>query len=118
MTRVSRELTTCRLCATERRQTVLLSSNTFAGGTGLDGRPGGMLRLSMRFWVQRCPKCGYCATDLSRDRGYELPVVPMAGYDGIWADPKHLVPDLPPFSVGERRDSLQSVVQGKRYRAQ
>jgi hypothetical protein len=118
MTRIKRELTTCRLCATERRQTVLLSSNTFAGAAGLDGRPGGMLGLSMEFWVQRCPRCGYCATDLSRDSRFELPVVPVAGYDGIWAGPEHLVPDLPPRSVGERGDSLESVVQSNRYRAQ
>jgi len=72
----------------------------------------------MKFWVQRCPNCGYCAMDLSGDSDADLPVVPVAGYGEIWADPELIVPDLASGLLREPIDSVRSLVASKRYRVQ
>ncbi len=40
----------------------------------LDTRPNGPIRATIDFWMQRCPHCGYCASDLStiHERAVEL----------------------------------------------
>lgn len=35
------------------------------GSSDLDTRPPEMLRSTISMWVQRCPGCGYCSSDLS-----------------------------------------------------
>ncbi len=118
MTFISKELEKCIVCGTESRHLVLLSSNTF-GGEDLDGRPPNMLRRTMKRWVQRCRRCGYCATNLEHDHEYVLPVAPAVREDNRWI---WLAPEPPTdsrsHSSTERRDFLQSVVQGEQYRAQ
>ena len=54
----------CGLCGAKIKVTVV-------GGTGpfaihdLDTRPAGMMRVAIFTLVQRCLKCGYCASDIS-----------------------------------------------------
>ncbi|MGH9632390.1 MAG: hypothetical protein ACRD7E_29135, partial [Bryobacteraceae bacterium] len=41
----------------------------------LDTRPGEPLRSTLPLWMQRCPKCGYCAEDITRIRELAVEVV-------------------------------------------
>lgn len=50
----------CAVCDGVSEHRVLGSTSTF-GYPDLDGRPSGLARTTMRFWVQTCPSCGYCA---------------------------------------------------------
>jgi hypothetical protein len=118
MTRLARSKITCRLCAAVSRQTILLSSNTFGSVPGLDGRPGGMLRLTMKFWVQRCGACGYCAEDLSKDEFNDVPVLRVLRYDGSSATLEEPLLHGQPVWSDDRRAFLQSVVASKPYRTQ
>lgn len=99
------------VCQTESNHAILLSSNTFGGLPDLDGRPPSMLRGTMGYWVQRCPQCGYCATDLGRERRAALPVIPLDEIDESPAD-------SPEEPSSERRAFLESIVRGARYQAQ
>jgi rubrerythrin len=55
---------TCAVCGVVSKQTVLRSTNSF-GSPDLDLRPPEMQRSTMNAWVQCCPSCGYCSTDLA-----------------------------------------------------
>ncbi|QSQ17296.1 hypothetical protein [Myxococcus landrumensis] len=53
----------CAVCDSVSEQRSLGSTSTF-GHPDLDGRPDLLARTTLRFWVQTCPACGYCATSL------------------------------------------------------
>ena len=55
----------CALCENEATFTGILSTNEL-GSPDLDTRPSQMRRSSIFAWVQRCPVCGYCASDVSK----------------------------------------------------
>jgi len=63
----------CSVCGEESFQQELASTNMM-GSSDLDGRPPEMMRSTMDTWVESCPSCGYCATDLSEhlDHGGEI----------------------------------------------
>ncbi|MEW6735788.1 MAG: DUF2225 domain-containing protein [Acidobacteriota bacterium] len=54
----------CAVCGAKHEQTVLRSTNQM-GPSDLDGRPAEMARSTMPYWVQTCPDCGYCSSDIS-----------------------------------------------------
>ena len=56
--------TECSLCGTPSEQRIGRVP-TSDGLPDLDSRPSEQMRSSIVFWVQRCPNCGYCATDIS-----------------------------------------------------
>jgi len=56
----------CSLCATRSDQR-LVNVTQSEGLPDLDSRPAEPARSALAFWVQRCPSCGYCATDISLD---------------------------------------------------
>ena len=55
----------CAVCGTETEYTEIGSTNSF-GSPDLDTRPPEMTRSTIFAWVQRCPKCGFCAADVSK----------------------------------------------------
>ena len=65
MTSYAESSVTCAVCRTVSTQVGLRSTNTLQP-PDLDFRPGEMMRSTMHAWVQRCPKCDYCARDLSK----------------------------------------------------
>jgi hypothetical protein len=77
-----------------------------------------MLRLTMKFWVQRCAGCGYCAPDLSADAVDDLPVTRVLDYDGEAATLEEPVIDPPRAWTSQRKDLLRAVVASNVYRAQ
>ncbi len=64
MTTLYEQTVKCAACGSENVFTVVGSTNTF-GSPDLDTRPPEMRRSTMFAWVQRCPACGYCASDIS-----------------------------------------------------
>lgn len=56
----------CSVCGFKSEQTILLSTNTF-GPPDLDLRPASMMRETMCWWVQECPRCGYVAKSIDND---------------------------------------------------
>jgi hypothetical protein len=78
-------LSTCAFCGNQQETFSLLSSNT-DGHYDLDLRPPEMLRSSMRYWVQECEHCGYCATDISEEIPDEMrsliePIINLLGFE-------------------------------------
>lgn len=64
MTTLYEEKVQCAICGTETEFTEIGSTNSF-GSPDLDTRPPEMQRSTIFDWVQRCPECGYCASDVS-----------------------------------------------------
>jgi hypothetical protein len=56
----------CSLCGTRSEQR-LVNMTPGSRLPDLDSRPAEPARSALPFWVQRCPSCGYCATDISLD---------------------------------------------------
>jgi len=64
MTTLYQEKIRCAVCGAETECTGIGSTNAF-GSPDLDTRPPEMKRSTIFAWVQRCPECGYCASDVS-----------------------------------------------------
>jgi hypothetical protein len=64
MTTIYTEIKRCAICDSESEFTGISSTNRF-GSPDLDTRPPEMMRSTIHTWVQRCPQCGYCASDIS-----------------------------------------------------
>jgi hypothetical protein len=56
----------CSLCGVQSYQ-MIVSPIEPQGLPDLDTRPAEMVRSTLPCWVQRCPHCGYCATDIALD---------------------------------------------------
>ena len=54
----------CAVCSAVSEQTILLSTNRF-GAPDLDLRPAEMMRSTMPWWIQECPKCNYVSTSIN-----------------------------------------------------
>ena len=76
---------TCSVCGKETEFSVLGSTNSF-GAPDLDLRPAPMRRLTMEYWVQECPECGFVATHIDQPLGCDRSVLESEAYrtcDGI-----------------------------------
>ena len=58
----------CCVCGTNSNHEVVGSSYSH-GSSDLDTRPPEMTRSTIYYSIQRCPSCGYCASDLSECSG-------------------------------------------------
>ncbi len=72
----------CSLCGQVSPQKALTSTDR-NGLPDLDTRPPESLRSSLRYWVQCCPNCGYCAPDIDREYPLAVEVVRQAGYQAL-----------------------------------
>ena len=54
----------CCICRKTSTHMGIASTNSF-GSPDLDTRPPEMQRSTIYYWIQRCPSCGYCSSDLS-----------------------------------------------------
>jgi hypothetical protein len=88
MTTHQEENVRCSICGTEAEYPMITSTNAF-GSTDLDTRPPEMERSTMFAWVQRCPKCGYCASDVSAARPEAQAVVIGQEYKDQLNDPTY-----------------------------
>lgn len=64
MSNVNKVEKMCYVCRKTSKQDVLISTNRF-GAPDLDLRPPIMERATMAWWIEKCPHCGYVASDLS-----------------------------------------------------
>ena len=87
MTTIVHRKARCYLCTTQSEFMRIASTNRM-GSPDLDTRPPQMERSTMRTWVQRCPKCGYCASDVSAPRPEAAAVVSTREYKRQLADPE------------------------------
>lgn len=53
----------CAVCGKASTQGIITSTNAF-GSPDLDLRPPSMERYTIDHWVQECPHCGYCASEI------------------------------------------------------
>ena len=88
MTTIVHREARCGLCATQSEFLVLASTNRM-GSPDLDTRPPEMERSTMRTWVQRCPNCGYCASDVAAPRPEAAAVVSTREYKRQLQDPSY-----------------------------
>ena len=58
------------------------STNVF-GSPDLDTRPPEMKRSTIHYWIQCCPSCGYCSSDISECDGNIKNLVGSEEYQGI-----------------------------------
>jgi uncharacterized protein (DUF2225 family) len=79
MTTLYEEKARCAVCGSETEHTVIGSTNTF-GSPDLDTRPPEMKRSTIFAWVQRCPECGYCTSDVSAASSQAAAVVRSPEY--------------------------------------
>jgi len=82
MTTLSEEEVECCACGTESIHMSIRSTNTF-GSPDLDTRPPEMQRSTIYLWIQRCPSCGYCSSDLSECNEDLKDLVESDEYQGI-----------------------------------
>ena len=64
MTTTSSREIKCSICGCASRYEEIASTNRF-GSSDLDTRPPEMERSTIEYWIQCCPECGYCASDVS-----------------------------------------------------
>ena len=88
MTTLYKEKTRCSVCGAESGYDVIGSTNAF-GSPDLDSRPPEMKRSTIFAWVQRCPECGYCASNVSKSRPGSGVVVKGKEYKGQLNDPEY-----------------------------
>lgn len=86
MTMLCSDTVKCAVCGTESEYTGIVSTNA-SGSSDLDMRPPEMHRSTMLFWVQRCPRCGYCASDLSEDVPIAHEIIESLAYKDRANDP-------------------------------
>lgn len=63
MTTIFKGKFTCGICGKISEHDIIGSTNAF-GSPDLDTRPPGGMRYTINTWVQRCPHCGYCASNI------------------------------------------------------
>ena len=68
MTTMYEKKVQCCVCGKKSNHKVVRSSYSH-GSSDLDTRPPEMTRSTIYYSIQRCPSCGYCASDLSECSG-------------------------------------------------
>ena len=91
MTTLYLEEKRCAVCGAEHEYPGIASTNAF-GSPDLDTRPPEMLRWTIVAWVQRCPKCGYCASNISKASDQAISVIRSKAYHEQLSDPS--MPEL------------------------
>lgn len=88
MTTIYEKKAECAVCGAESSYRGIGSTNSF-GSSDLDTRPPEMMRSTMFAWVQRCPKCGYCASDVSKSAPQAASMVRSPEYTRQLSDPAY-----------------------------
>jgi len=79
----------CALCNRTSRQILIGSTNTLSKYPDLDTRPPEMMRSTIQWWVQTCPSCGYCNSDISELTEKADITVKTENYQKQLNDPKY-----------------------------
>ena len=87
MTTMLSQDATCAVCGTVSTQEILMSTSSF-GASDLDLRPPPLARETLSLEVQRCPSCGYRASNLEEASAEAGSVVESDGYRRQAQDPR------------------------------
>jgi|GEM_PF-123201 len=79
MTTLLEKEESCLVCGHTSEFVTITSTSSF-GSPDLDFRPPDLARSTMRFWVQRCPRCGYCAPHVSNGSEQAREIVSSESY--------------------------------------
>ncbi len=85
MTTMFKEEVECCICGEKSDHMGIGSTNSF-GSPDLDTRPPEMLRSTIYHWIQRCPSCGYCSSDLSKCEDKTKEIVNSIEYQNLIRD--------------------------------
>jgi hypothetical protein len=88
MTTLHKQKIECAVCGTETEYTGIGSTSAF-GSMDLDTRPPELERSTIFAWVQRCPECGYCASDVSQAPRHAASLVRSSEYVEQLIDPTY-----------------------------
>lgn len=81
----------CVICSESSIQEIVDSTNAF-GSPDLDTRPPEMERSTINTWIQRCPNCGYCNSDITKEIKGSSEIIKSENYLGQLNDENY--PDL------------------------
>jgi hypothetical protein len=79
---------TCCVCGCTSTYQRIAGATTFES-PDLDTRPATMIRSTLALWVQRCPKCGYCADEISVGPPVAARIIRSDEYQRQLHDPKY-----------------------------
>lgn len=79
MTTIRAKLVRCIHCGWRGKKSVMMSTSSW-GPAGLDLRPAPPAGQSVALWVMDCPRCGYCARDISQP----VAIGDVAAFKGGW----------------------------------
>ena len=79
MTTLRKRKVICSQCVKETDQVGIKSTSAFES-PDLDTRPSEMVRSTIHVWVERCPSCGYCASNLSKGEPSVLEILQAPEY--------------------------------------
>jgi hypothetical protein len=65
---------------------VTVGSSNMLESPDLDTRPGEMMRSTMDYWVQECPHCGFCSTEIQTAAAGDAAIVRSDEYQGLRGD--------------------------------
>ena len=82
MTTMFKEEVECCICGKKSNHMIIGSTNSF-GSPDLDTRPPEMQRSTIYHWIQRCPFCGYCSSDLSECSANTKKIVNSEEYQNL-----------------------------------
>ncbi|MFT3764099.1 MAG: hypothetical protein QM820_01035 [Minicystis sp.] len=86
MVKLSKEQVACFVCGAEGEHEIASEAQQ-TEPPDLDTRPGEALRSTLKWWVQRCPSCGYCAPSIAEGAPAATRVVATAAYKALLDDP-------------------------------
>lgn len=85
MVKVSKEHVACFVCGDEGDFEIAAEALE-TEPPDLDTRPGGELRSTLKWWIQRCSSCGYCAPSIAEGVPVASRVVATAAYKALAND--------------------------------
>jgi hypothetical protein len=88
MTTIMRQDIKCAVCGSINEYSLLGSTNSF-GSPDLDLRPPEMQRSTMSMWIQECPDCGYCCTDISESSPTAGEIISTERYKSLGVDNRY-----------------------------
>ena len=114
MTNIVERCVHCGVCRRKSDQRVILSAIAGFGSPGLDGRPPRTPHVTMDLWLQVCPHCGFCSSDLTEASRRARKVVRSREYKTITEHdqlPAMAVPFVRRAMIDQELDDPEAVAQ-------
>ncbi len=93
MTMIRPQMLTCAVCGEQSEQEVMYSTSSY-GSSDIDGRPHGLARTSLGFYIQQCPHCGYVNSSIDDKPSFSIRKEWLKEYSYLTCDGIHFLSDL------------------------